>query len=214
MPSDPLKDVYGGFSVGQKVQLQLSASAPRLSSLVVGMVAGRYIIIQRPETDKLSGFTDTFFYEAPLIVRYVHDGAVIGFRSQINHIIKQPDHLFFLQYPLSLNQFSLRASRRVDCFFTGEMKVKDETYEMAVIDLSREGCCIMASPDDASLLSNDDESECSLFFATREASQPYEFPSTIKRVVKDGQRIFIGLQFNALPDGLNEVIAKYIELVE
>jgi len=215
--ADILLDEYQGFAVGLKLQLQFSTTAPRLSSIVVGYRKGRYVIVARPKTEKLIGFTDTYFNDAPVIVRFSLEGAVLGFRSQVNYICKHPDRLFFLQYPAEVEQFSLRSNQRVDCFFPGRLAVDKLACDIAILDISADGCRGLANMNDRVLtdhLLSGKQPMATVCFALPGSDTPIEFPCSIMRVTKEKQHLMIGMKFGQIIPDVMTGIQHYIELAE
>ena len=78
------------------LQIQVQGFPNRLKSYLVGKEEGRYLIIKIP----MVGNPEEFFAkDKELVVRYVHEGSVFGFRSQVMLSILDSLNVVFVKFP-------------------------------------------------------------------------------------------------------------------
>ena len=94
-----------------------------------------------------SNFTTT----EEVIVRYLHSGEVLGFRSRVLEQIERPFRLTFLSYPTTVERLNLRKSERVSCTLPATLNIGDKVLSGIVTDLSSGGCRATTSRVDQSL---------------------------------------------------------------
>jgi len=78
------------------LHIQLSVKAERITTKLIGMDAGAYLILQPQNPAKL---IDQVFKGKEVVVRYLSDGAVFGFESKVIDFMVQPARLLFLTIP-------------------------------------------------------------------------------------------------------------------
>jgi hypothetical protein len=79
--------------IGSVLHIQLSVKAERITTKLIGMDAGAYLILQPQNPAKL---IDQVFKGKEVVVRYLSDGAVFGFESKVIDFMVQPARLLFL----------------------------------------------------------------------------------------------------------------------
>jgi len=81
-----------------------------------------------------------FSYGDPLLVRYLHDGVIFGFRTFVSGTVVEPLPLVFLNWPERVEAHSVRQSRRLDTFIPCHLKLQGTGHDASIIDISAGGC--------------------------------------------------------------------------
>lgn len=102
----------GLLSVGVLLQLTISGSREDLqcSGTLLGWKEGVFVISELPYRD---GRPLDCASGTPCVVRYLHGGKVVGYRSEIRDRQVAPEPLLFLRYPSKIEEILLRKHPRV-----------------------------------------------------------------------------------------------------
>lgn len=102
----------GLLSVGVMLQLTISGGREDLqcSGTLLGWKEGAFVISELPYQNgrPLEGASGT-----PCVVRYLHAGKLVGYRSEIRDVQVSPEPLLFLRYPSKIEEILLRKHPRV-----------------------------------------------------------------------------------------------------
>ena len=206
--------------VGTPLQIELGGVLVRMSSVSVGWLPEHYLIIRKPSTG-FGSVTSKLFKGNKITVRYISDGDAFAFQSEVVGSSDSPG-LIFVAYPSLVVRRNLRRSRRVLCYLPGELqKERDErglipdVISGVVADLSLLGCAfeMMKEPDTGPPdIKADDGVRLHIRFPGQE--QPIEFAGLVKRVLRDGRRFSIGIEFRNMAAATEGRIADYIKTIE
>lgn len=126
--------------VGTAVHLGIDGFDGRLKSSLEGILPDEYLILKLPQLDTYVGQPRHFELESEILVRYVHRGAVWGFRSRVRRVISTPVGLLVIDIPDRIESYDLRQEERVDCLLPGKIQLEKRSKNGAVVDLSQNGC--------------------------------------------------------------------------
>ncbi len=124
---------------GQLFSMQFHPKDVRAMALCCGVAPEKCLIIQtpnvyNPRTDHAEGDSVT--------VRYVDDGIVYGFRSEILSHVLNPVRLLFIELPKNVEEFELRSTKRVDTVIKTVLAKGDFKLDGIILNLSTGGCKI------------------------------------------------------------------------
>jgi hypothetical protein len=126
--------------LGMKLQIEVEGASERFASDVRGLQPGAYVLASIPQHRELGNLSDLLVNGVKVVVRYMHNGMVFGFRTAIMGAVYSPARLLFLEYPNMVENYNLRSHARVPCFLPARMKLGSDEIEGAVVDLSKGGC--------------------------------------------------------------------------
>jgi c-di-GMP-binding flagellar brake protein YcgR len=128
------------LNIGVIFRLQIKGVKRRLSSELIGIEDGKYLIVKMPSLHTMENIS-TFLIEGNEIdVKYVYKGAIFGFQSQIIDFIHKPFKLVFIKYPEKIESYDFRGNKRVECFLPAYIKIAEHIIEGCITDISRAGC--------------------------------------------------------------------------
>ncbi|KHK02839.1 PilZ domain-containing protein [Desulfovibrio sp. TomC] len=197
---------------GTRLILEVTGLADKVTSVCVGHARSRFVVAQMPvlpETSRES-FYQLLYPDNTVIVRYLHEGTVVGFTARLIKSIQIPFPLIFLTFPKRLESHDLRRHQRVSCCLPGQAVIGGTGVAGMVLDLSHSGCLFSASVpktpppvaiDDAVLL------RCDIFGQT----EPAGLAGVVKRVAISGRRLELGLKFSQMPPPTQEAIKTYLD---
>ncbi len=129
------------FHVNEEVYIEPTAGSQGFHTHVVGFIAGRCIILDRPF--KESG-SHRLKANDSLWVR-CFQSSVFRFRTRVLGIIEDPVPLFFVEFPRATEEINLRESERKKIFVRGTFldlqdRKADRSWEGYILDISDTGC--------------------------------------------------------------------------
>lgn len=197
---------------GTRLILEVAGVPDKVASACVGHARGRFVVAQMPvlpETSRES-FYQMLYPDNTVIVRYLHEGTVVGFTARLIKSIQIPFPLIFLTFPKKLESHDLRRHQRVSCCLPGQAVIGGAGVAGMVLDLSHSGCLFSATVpntppsvaiDDAVLL------RCDVFGRSEESG----LAGVVKRVALSGRRLELGLKFRQMPQPTQEAINTYLD---
>jgi c-di-GMP-binding flagellar brake protein YcgR len=171
------------------------------------MERGVYLICSAPS---IPGLYAKLRDHNQVIVRYVHKGAVYGFRCTLLGLMNEPFRLIFLSYPDNIEVIKLRKNDRIPCMMPASVKLNGVTFKGLVRDLSMEGCGMAfstTSEDRLSELSLPIEAALSLQILGSQITVGGE----VVNVRKYHGKVILGSRFKNLSSDASNGIQTYIK---
>lgn len=205
------------ISIGTKILVEPAGMGDRFKSDFVGMVRGSYLIVKVP---RIPGLNDFLYVEKPVTVRYLHEGQVYGFGSEVVWNLSAPYRLLFLKYPKSIESLNLRKAQRVDCFLPIELGGAGSDGEYIrvtgmMLNLSAGGCQLVldSKEDENGLPSFSVDEKVELTFTMMGTDMPIALTGKVKNISLHKNRMYIGLMFQDMDDEHRQAISSYVENV-
>ncbi|TVQ34697.1 MAG: PilZ domain-containing protein [Wenzhouxiangella sp.] len=79
-----------------------------------------------------------------LLVRFLHEGIVFGFRSTVSRVVSEPEFLLFVQYPKRVERFSVRDQRRWACGIPCIFDLGSQSGQAIMMNVNAKGCGVAA----------------------------------------------------------------------
>ncbi len=200
--------------IGTTLKIQLEGSQSRLTSELIGVDEGKYLIINMPPIQSMGNAASSIYKGGDIVVRYVHKGTVFGFKSRIKHFITAPVKLIFIEYPKKIENQNLRAHKRIDCYLPANAKIADNTVEGTVTDLSKEGCLFTAkrmniekSADQLQI-----DNEIGISFQLPGVEEKLDIPGKQKNIKKDRDNVQIGILFSDMGIEVQEKLYDFLSI--
>lgn len=205
------------ISIGTPMLVEPAGMGDRFKTDFVGMVRGQYIIVRVP---RIPGLNEFLYVEKAVTVRYLHEGQVYGFSSEVTWNLTAPFRLLFLKYPRNIETLNLRKAQRVDCFLpvdvghSGEGEQYSSTSGM-MLNLSAGGCQLVidGSRDDTTLPTYSVDELVDVSFTMVGTDKSLRLKGKIKNISLHRNRMYLGLMFNDLSDEHRDAINTYVDSV-
>ncbi|NMP32169.1 flagellar brake protein [Thalassotalea sp. M1531] len=126
----------------------------------IGYLQKQYVLIQYPDSNKLGGFSQYITQGANITVRGLiegHEGAVVAFVSPVRQTLQIPSRLMVLEFPKTVSLQSLRSTIRIDTDITAKIRVGEDYWQAAIMDMSVKGCQLSISNGDNLLLNKEQD---------------------------------------------------------
>jgi hypothetical protein len=213
--------------VGTPLQIEVEGVTPRLNSLSVGWLPGYYLIIKQPVTG-FGSIASKLFRGAKITIRYISGGDIFAFQSEVVGVTTESPRLIFISYPPLVVRRSLRGSRRVLCYLPAEL-IKEQhrgrgifvelAYRGIISDISLSGCgfdMMKGSADDADgVLPEVAQNEMvKLRIEFPGLENKIELSGEIRRTLREGRRLNVGIKFLQVHESVKGRIAHYIQTIK
>ena len=180
--------------VGKAVSIQEALGKERYRSKFLGWNYPNFIIMDTPLINR---WPVELYAGQEIIVRYLINGTVCGFRSEVIALIKRPYHILFATFPENFEEMNLRNTHRYEVEIPCELEKEEwkENINGLIVDISASGCAIKISKKEE-ILSNMKTGE-SLFIS-------FSLPNKVKiercktciRRIHQTDDILLGLEFD------------------
>jgi hypothetical protein len=200
---DQHADQLSHFTVGIPIQLLVKGNRRAISSVSVGCLPGRCIIVKRPAIAGYGAPIDLAIgYE--VIVRYSVGDDLFGFRSSVIGATTEPMKLLFLDYPRFVARCDLRAAKRIRACIPAQLTltryafadvIPSSVCHGEVQDISTSGCCFSMDYERGD--SNAFKMEDKVLLRIRLREDKNEIPVTgeIRRIEHNREGISLGIKF-------------------
>jgi len=182
------------------------------------MEPGRYLIIRISENDLIGNFRSDNVRQSPMIVRYLHNGTVYGFRSSIVNIVLVPAKLFFVTYPTKLDEFSALSGSRHECILPAMTLIGNDLVDMVILDISKQGCLCMIKTEgmdhDKIYAGVNVNNTIDIKVQFPGAEGKFGLMGKIRNISKDVGKILLGVQFEKMPPELKDGLDSFLSLIE
>jgi c-di-GMP-binding flagellar brake protein YcgR len=195
------------YLCGKKISIQLEAEAGKIACTCRGVAFEKYLMVQMAVLAHQEGMLDP---GAVVIVRYLIDGSVYGFRSRVIQAIIKPFRLVFIEYPSELELYKLRTCERIDLFIKAGLSIHDMTLSGVIVDLSCGGCLMVLEGESVgSGLLVAGQEPTSLTFSID--SEIITLPCRIVRIMEEAHKQQLGIAFEFEDASDAESIRSYVD---
>ncbi len=203
------------IDIGTELNIEFKELESRFKSSLLGIVPSKYVIAQIPEI-----ISNDFVVKCnrkkggDVVVRYLYDGSVYGFKSKYIGITPDPINLMILQYPNEIEACNIRKDERVNCILPGKLKIGEDVQDVSILDLSASGCQVAIINSDVDLerigseLSANDRLQ--LLVQVPGEGKGLIMNAIHKNVRRDNLRLSVGVQFSKLMVEIRKKIDKFI----
>lgn len=203
------------IEIGASVLMEFFGIKERMKCQFVGLSGTDFLVLRVPLTP---GVRDRLREGNMLTFRYLHQGALVGFRSEIIHYMAAPFSLLFVSYPMEIQTQHLRGSQRVVCNFPAVVESGKRQIKGVISDISAGGCRFIYEPPTGVEFNIRPGESLSGRFHLLEKTQDYPFRARVVSVGLSGGKRFAGLRFDLaqtrLPDSLRDYIDEIAQLLE
>ncbi len=215
--------------VATPLQLELDGISTRLNSTAVGSLQNECLILKYPSTKGIGPITHKLAKHGRITVRFISDGNVFAFQSEVIDVVKEPYQLVFVTYPSVIARHSLRNSKRLHCYLPAALcpqqtklhvdkdVILDDVYDGIIVDISHSGCNFeMIAESSEQRLPDMEINEPVILYLTLPGSpERKELKGHVKRIQRDTRRLATGVHFNDdIPLETKYALDQYISTIE
>ena len=179
--------------MGTNLLVQIHGVDGHMKSQLVGGSPDQYVIVASP---KRTGIAPKLFEGNQVLVRYIHDGAVCSFQSNIIDVVQSPFPLIFLSYPVIMERRTLREEQRNSCAVPVEAGYAGQTWPAEIKDFSRSGCCLVSNlAGRLGLNKIQPGNKIDIRIETEGETPDRTFSAKVCNLRREDQRLFLGLHY-------------------
>ncbi len=199
---------------GLQVSLNIDGHDGKVKSQVVGLIPGEFLVLTAPIG--VSGIREQLGEGNKVTVRYVYNGFVYGFETQIMTLITRPRTMMIIYYPQKSASVTLRKSERVNCFINCTLTIENEEYCGTIMDISQCGCrCLIPLlPEKTYRQVEKDSIEAKLSFTAPNDKNELELNVRIVNHTIDGAASKLGVGYNEPDEVTATRIRKLCEFLD
>ncbi|MDH3359544.1 MAG: flagellar brake protein [Desulfobulbaceae bacterium] len=194
--------------VGAEVVIQATEQGLRFNTTFIGLIKGRYLLVNRPESQKNIALSAN----DQLAVRYIAGNQVFGFISTLATITTNPFPIMFIDLPECYETLNLRKDDRIQCFQPAILYKESLEEKGKLTDISKSGCRIIINKQNdnspfANLKANN-EIFCSLQLPDIENNLYTKGIIRVSESLKTKTKL--GIQFLNPEKDVQDAIARYV----
>ncbi len=199
------------MEIGTTLKIQIEGTKTRMTSELVGIETGEYLLIKMPSTQLMGNLSTLLYKGNSIVIRYLHKGTIFGFKSHISHYITTPAKLIFIEYPKRIESHDLRGHKRLDCYLPANVKIMGNTIAGTITDISKEGChLIIEQVQVENSLILQVGNEIGISFQLPGVAKKLAVTGKQKNVKKDRDSISIGIEFNSMDIEMQERLYDFL----
>ncbi|MCC6545090.1 MAG: flagellar brake protein [Nitrospirae bacterium] len=215
--SEPYLNLH--MPVGTELMIEIVDLKIRVKSTVVGIDYNKFILVNASSLNVVAGgYMDGTIITSPIIIRYLCDGYVYGFKTEVLNIVYKPEKLIFFAYPKEIEEYNIRSNPRYECSLPAEAKIGDFAIDLVIINISKNGCgCVVKTSGGINkeqlfeLLKTDMKIDLTMQLPGIENKLGVK--SAIRHINAGDDPITIGLIFEDMVSDVKMNLDKFISLV-
>ena len=194
------------------VNVQRAGSEMRLKAQVLGAVPGAYIVLREvPSGGRSNNHLSAISPRVgdTLLVRFLHEGVVFGFRAGVARIVMEPEYLLFISYPVRVERFSVRQQRRWVCGVPCAIISDEKADHVLMTDVNESGCGIVGKvQEDVAVPEVNNPLRITL--RTPGADQPFTVEGMVRRIDATETIWQAGIAFDEAQQQMIEALMPYL----
>jgi len=185
--------------IGQYISVEImNKGRERFKSSLIGMKNQQYLMLELPHLLKYGSLRDQLLLGQALVIRTICEkttGECMGFRTNVEGVIKSPYPVFFATFPAEVETRELRNEKRSQTIIAAHMFKQEESdaIEGVLTDISAGGCCFELEVEQS--VAGIKAKSMYLRFIDPESGQIVRRLGKICSQRKEGNRIALGFAF-------------------
>jgi len=195
-------------SLGKNVIIRVPGADSSYRGHIVGFDPYDYLIA----SVRLPGrIRDQLALGGEIIVKYIHQGTVYGFKTPTFNVVTSPTSLVFFAYPSTIEKVELRRDSRTNCNIDARLQAEDDEYECLIINISATGCKATVRAGTRDPMSRLEVGDALVAFVNLGAEGTLKLPIVVRNIKREQGLHTIGAMFLELNDIEEERIGTYLE---
>ncbi|WP_147821075.1 flagellar brake protein [Salidesulfovibrio onnuriiensis] len=120
-----------------KMILEFPPVRERMSCRFIGVMPDEFVAVRVP---LVPGIKERLQEGAIVDFRYLHEGNLMGFRTEVLYYQATPYSIVFVRYPDAIEKHELRKEKRVRCRLRTTVTKKELSWKGVTVDISGSGC--------------------------------------------------------------------------
>lgn len=204
------------LNIGITFRMHLKGVKRRLSSELIGIEDGKYLIVKIPPMHTMYNISSLLHNGNDVAVKYMYKGTIFGFQSKIIDLIYNPFKLVFIEYPEKIESFDFREHKRVECFLPANIRIAEHKIEGCITDISKAGCLFdIETPkleDSINLLELN--KEICVGFHLPGVEEELRVTAKQGSIKKDAENVRIGIEFVNMDSTVQSKLFDFLAISE
>ncbi len=196
--------------LGKEVVVRIPNVDQTYKGKIVGYDPYDYIIAHLRLSSKVR---QELTFSGQLIVKYVHKGAIYGFKAAVMNAISSPTSLVFFDYPSVIEKITLRRTSRSNCNIDGLLQTLDNEYDCMIVNVSETGCKMSARAGTRDDLARTKVGETMVVSMTLGHYGTLKLPVAIRNLSLEKGILSMGAQFLDINKNEMKIINQYLEKI-
>ena len=200
------------ITVGTQLQIEIEGVSLRFKSTLIGMVFNKCLIMDAPFANTIK---TKLFQGNKIVVRFMYEGTVFGFESELMQAISDPIKAIFVSYPKIIARHELRSQKRIESFLPSELMIKNKMHRGVILDISEKGCrCLIKASEGEKLPSITLDEQIVVKFQLPGVEDKMAISGIVKNLQRDDKELHLGIKFDKIPHLVQTKINQYVSSVE
>lgn len=201
---------------GTALQMKIEGVDFALKSTLIGIDSDKYLVINVPTNSLYGSIKHKYFKGTRIVIRYVYEGTVFGFQSELIEDLYAPLKLLFVKYPEIIEDHNLRSMERVDCYLPTTVKINEEAIEGVTLDINKKGClCVFkGKAKSEELLAIQIDEPITLRYQFPKIEDEQLAVGKVKSIQKDKKQMTLGIIFHEIGPEVEDIIDQYIRSIK
>lgn len=210
----PDRRLHLPINISTEMLIEFTYRQLRLKCELVGMEVGRYLIIKVSHNEAPGCCTGKDVKDCPVVMRYLFNGTVYGFRATILNMVQAPARLIFVSYPERLEEYKVRHSPRYDCILPASATLGGGTATVVITDISAEGCrLVMKAPCEAVCNAVNMNGAIEVSVSVPGSETACVLKGSIRNYGKEDDRITAGVMFEEPGEDVRRRLEDFFSLI-
>lgn len=204
------------MNVGTIFRIKIKGAKRRLTSELIGIEEGEYLIIKMPPLHSMDNIANLLYNGTDITVKYVHKGTVFGFQSCILDLIYKPFKLVFIEYPKKIESYDFRGHKRVRCFLPANVKIAEHIIQGCITDIGKAGCLFdIETPKlEKSINLLELDNKISVGFLLPGIEKELTVTAKQRSIKKDNKNASIGIEFVKMDSEVQAKLFDFLSIAE
>ena len=146
-----------------------------------------------------------------IIVKYILQGTVYGFKTHVLNAITSPTSLIFFDYPSFIEKVDLRRDTRTHCSIQSTLQTEETEHECLIVNISLTGCQVSVQAGTRDPISNITTDDALVVFVNLGAEGTLKLPIAVRNIKREKGLLILGTMFLDLNDKEEERIKQYLD---
>ena len=195
--------------VGTRLNMAFLRQKETYTVELLGFSLYEYLIVRLP---RLSALYNRLVPHETISMRYVLEGTVYAFITEVISSVTRPGFMLFCSYPSSLEQIELRRYQRLGCLLPALIRSAHGEYRCILQDLSHGGAkLIVETKRNDGLRQIEVGANLQLDFTLFIGKSEAPTPAVVRSINIEGTRVNLGIQFLDMPEDLCQELDVYLD---
>lgn len=120
-----------------KMILEFPPVRERMNCRFIGLMPGEFVAVRVP---LVPGIKERLQEGAIVDFRYLYEGNLMGFRTEVIYYQATPYSIVFVRYPDAIEKHELRKEKRIRCRLRTTITKNEQSWQGVTVDISDSGC--------------------------------------------------------------------------